>query len=348
MTTSRKGWNLMTDEEKQRVCVDSIQVTNLVSTMTLTGTINVQSIAKRNIGINYRPEFGSIALKLKEPACTATIYSTGVAVFMGASTTILACLAAYKIIRLLNKYSSDDAPLISMKMIQVHNIAASVLSFPLNLNKMMEKWSHAIEIHEGFAGITLNCACLSLETNIAMEIFTESGKINITGAKCEADITKIYTFVHKNILAPAEIVMMPLIRGVNMNKKQHPRAKKRAPKRKRVKKYYSDADSNGSGNEDGEESEHEAEDDIEQEDEEEEEEEEENKRGKDYMDNSSYFSQVTRPGSKRTRELNSHVMISHAMHVHQFDEEVVEDEENELLDEELIKAIKNIANGVVP
>jgi transcription initiation factor TFIID TATA-box-binding protein len=205
--TSRKGWAKMSASEKQRICVDSIRVTNLVSTMTLP-RIEVCEIAAQSVGILYNPQFDSITLKLLEPECTATVYSTGMVVFMGASTIIHACLAAYKIVHIINKYIPREKPRIVMKTMKVHNIAASVLSFPLDMSKIIQKWSHVIERHEDFVGVTLNCNNLdkSLDTHIAMEIFAESGKINITGAKLESEIKKVYEFVHEHILAPAEII----------------------------------------------------------------------------------------------------------------------------------------------
>jgi TATA-box binding protein (TBP) (component of TFIID and TFIIIB) len=220
--TSRKGWNKMTGAQKLSICEDSIIETNFVSTLTFGSSIhtprgtpaniNIESIAKKTHAAVYHPSFDSVTLKLLSPPVTTTIYSTGVAVFMGADSDTKVIAAAHKIAYIITENQkevidpdSGRLTAVYIETVNIHNVVASVLAFPLDATILMRDWGHAIEQPEKFSGLTLTCAHLPITppTNIVITIFPESGKMNITGARCKSEIPPVYRFVHEHILIPA-------------------------------------------------------------------------------------------------------------------------------------------------
>lgn len=204
---SRNGWDGLDDNAKMDICKKSINMTNIVSTITFNSMIPVKEMAKRNPGILYHPLFGSVSFKLLSPSVTVTLYSTGVGVFMGANDSLKVILASCKICMIVNRNMPPAHAGVNIISLDVHNVVASVLAFPVDVNILLKNWKHAIECHSGFTGITLLCSNLNMgkPTTIVMEIFADSGKIIITGAKTKEEIPEVYKFVHEHILIPAEL-----------------------------------------------------------------------------------------------------------------------------------------------
>jgi TATA-box binding protein (TBP) (component of TFIID and TFIIIB) len=188
--TSRAGWAQMDDESRFRRCMESIKTTNFVATGALdVPYVNVAAIAQQWPGANFHMiTFAAVIIRLVHPHTTCSIYPTGTMACMGAKTEAEAALALHKIVRILNKLGLK-CRLQSMK---IDNVVASVLSFPINLRKLHQKWGHVVKYADNFPGATMNCAGLGLDppTKIVAEIF-KSGKVNLTGAQNKAEIQRV-------------------------------------------------------------------------------------------------------------------------------------------------------------
>jgi transcription initiation factor TFIID TATA-box-binding protein len=203
--TSRRGWQAMSDEEVFRICFDSITTTNFVATGKLNvSSINVEEIAKRHPGaIFYVFRFAALINRLTWPRTACSVYPTGMVACMGAKTQTEAVLALHKYVAILN-IQGVPCRLVNLK---IDNVVSSVLTFPVDLNMLLQKWGHVVKYeHENFPGATLDCSGLPIDppTKIVMEIF-ESGKINITGARTRAEVERVYPYVHHNILVVIRI-----------------------------------------------------------------------------------------------------------------------------------------------
>lgn len=188
--TSRAGWAQMDDESRFRRCMESIKTTNFVATGALNVRyVNVAAIAQQWPGANFHMiTFAAVIIRLVHPHTTCSIYPTGTMACMGAKTELEAALALLKIVRILNKLGLEC----HLQSIKIDNVVASVLSFPINLRKLHQKWGHVVKYADNFPGATMNCAGLGLDppTKIVAEIF-KSGKVNLTGAQDKAEIQRV-------------------------------------------------------------------------------------------------------------------------------------------------------------
>jgi TATA-box binding protein (TBP) (component of TFIID and TFIIIB) len=188
--TSRAGWAQMDDESRFRRCMESIKTTNFVATGALNErSVDVAWIAQNWPGANFHMiTFAAVIIRLVHPHTTCSIYPTGTMACMGAKTEAEAALALHKIVRILNIIKLPC----ELRSMKIDNVVASVLSFPINLRKLHQKWGHVVKYADNFPGATMNCAGLGLDppTKIVAEIF-KSGKVNLTGAQNKAEIQRV-------------------------------------------------------------------------------------------------------------------------------------------------------------
>lgn len=224
IVVSRRGWNNMSDTKKKDICKKDLVATNYVSTLKLylPCLLPVKEISHNNPAIIYNPIFKAIMFKL-HPSVTVTVYGSGATVFMGAKDSFCVAESAHKIELIINRNRPIGMPPVKLVESSIHNIVASVLAFPMDIDKLMDKWKHVIYKHPKFTGLTLACSKLNMNpaTEIVMEIFIKSGKVNITGAKKEEEVRTVYGYVLENILYPAKIKDNPALNKRRRRKKMY-------------------------------------------------------------------------------------------------------------------------------
>lgn len=178
-------------------CLDNLTITNIVATANLSvKAINLRRIAEENFFCNYHKcTFAAMGIRL-QGGSAALLYSMGVMVCMGTTSTTGAMLACTKYCQVLNSLLGVDCHITGF---QADNYVCTIFTFTLDLHACIRKdWATVIEYDKvKFPGATVRCKFMGLDfkTDVVMEFF-ESGKINITGAKSIYEARYMFIIVY--------------------------------------------------------------------------------------------------------------------------------------------------------
>ncbi|XP_067626075.1 TBP-related factor [Eurosta solidaginis] len=172
-----------------------IKLQNVVATVSVACELNLQDINFRTRNSEYTPSrFHGVVMRMREPRCTALIFSTGKIICTGARTEADANLGSRKFARILQKLGYP-VKFIDFKL---QNIVATVdLRFPIrleNLNQMHGQFSsYEPELFPALIYRMVN-------PRMVMLIFV-NGKIVFTGAKARKDIMDCLDKIYPTLLS---------------------------------------------------------------------------------------------------------------------------------------------------
>lgn len=168
-----------------------IRIQNIASTANLGVRLDLKKIALKCRNTEFNPRrFGAVIMRLREPRATALIFSSGKMVVTGVKSTHNATLAAKKFAYIVERVGFQPSDIIDFK---VQNIVGTAdCGFPIRLEGLVYAHSAFASYEpELFPGLIYRL----VSPRVVFLIFV-SGKVVITGAKKESDLstalTKIY------------------------------------------------------------------------------------------------------------------------------------------------------------
>ncbi|KAM4525551.1 uncharacterized protein PAE49_001463 [Odontesthes bonariensis] len=158
------------------------EIQNIVSTVRLGCTLDLNLIARNTWNTEYRPKtFKALVMRIRNPRTTANIYESGAILCSGATSPDDARRAARKFARIVQKLGFP----VRFLNFQIHNIVASCSFFPLYLDALYLAYrKHCSYEHELFPGLFLKVV-----SGINATIFPH-GKVNLSGAKTLDEVHK--------------------------------------------------------------------------------------------------------------------------------------------------------------
>ena len=170
------------------------RIENIVATVTLDQTLGLYAIEKSVPSVEYNPDqFPGLIFRLETPKVTALIFKSGKMVMTGAKSTDELIRAVKKIIRTLRKHGII---ITGRPKIQIQNIVASAnLNAEVNLEKAAFLLEDNMYEPEQFPGLIYRMR----RPSVVLLIFG-SGKMVITGAKREEEVTEAVNGVYKKLL----------------------------------------------------------------------------------------------------------------------------------------------------
>lgn len=185
-------------------CLNLMVMTNVVATGNLdVKNVNVRKVAQNNPGYIYsKIMFAALIERLVLPKSTSLVYVKGVIVCMGTGSVAESLLACHKYVHLLRK----EGILCRLVGFKPYNFVFSVMTFPLDLDKLARDYSYMVQYTDKFPGATIRCKHMNLNppTNITIEAF-HSGKLNITAATSEEEARRVFEHVYYSLLVHIRI-----------------------------------------------------------------------------------------------------------------------------------------------
>ena len=160
----------------------SITIENIVASVTLKQTIDLNSVVQAFPQVEYRPaRFPGLVFRLRKPKTATLIFSTGKMVCTGARSEKQAKQAVRKVVRELK---NNGIVIMKRPIIKVVNIVASVnLGGRIDLERTTYMLDRTMYEPEQFPGLIYRMT----EPKVVYLLFT-SGKCVCTGARSEADV----------------------------------------------------------------------------------------------------------------------------------------------------------------
>jgi len=165
-----------------------LSIVNVVASVTLHQTLDLNSIVRAFPGVEYRPEqFPGIVFKLKKPKTATLIFGSGKMVCVGARSERQAKRAVMKVVQELK---DNRILIVGRPTIQVVNIVASAsLGGLVDIEKAAYVLERTMYEPEQFPGLIYRME----EPKVVLLLYT-NGKLVVTGAKTE---DKVYEAVHR-------------------------------------------------------------------------------------------------------------------------------------------------------
>ncbi len=169
------------------------KIENIVATVTLDQTLDLNAIARSVPNIEYDPEeFPGLILRLDKPRLTALVFNSGKMVVTGAKSTDQLIKGFKKIIRTFVRYG---IVIVGKPKIQIQNIVASAnLNVEVDLEKAAYLLPNTMYEPEQFPGLIHR----SDDPKVVILLFS-SGKMVITGAKSEEDVERAVINIYKKL-----------------------------------------------------------------------------------------------------------------------------------------------------
>ena len=157
--------------------IGDVQIQNVVAVANLHQMIDLLSIKKVFVNVEYRPKrFPGLVFRLKRPKTATLIFRTGKMVCTGAKSTKLARRAVRKVIRQLKK---GGIIILGRLEITIQNIVATAdMGGGIDLKRGARIMDNVMYEPEQFPGIIYRMR----DPKVVMLLFS-SGKIVITGAR---------------------------------------------------------------------------------------------------------------------------------------------------------------------
>jgi len=170
-----------------------IKIENIVATVTLDQTLDLNAIARSVPNVEYDPEeFPGLILRLENPKLTALVFNSGKMVVTGAKSTQTLIKGFKKIIRLFVRHGII---IVGKPKIQIQNIVASAnLGVEVDLEKAAFLLPNTMYEPEQFPGLIHRMD----DPKVVLLVFS-SGKMVITGAKSEEDVQRAVENIYKKL-----------------------------------------------------------------------------------------------------------------------------------------------------
>ena len=170
-----------------------VNIVNVVASATLNQQIDLNTIVRIFPGVEYRPEqFPGLVYRLKKPKTATLIFSSGKMVCTGATSEKLARSAVKKVVDELKK---NGMVILGKPEIQIQNIVTSAgLGGHIDLEKTTYSLKRTMYEPEQFPGLIYRMD----DPKVVILIFA-SGKLVITGAKTEAEVSIAATKLQKTL-----------------------------------------------------------------------------------------------------------------------------------------------------
>ena len=168
-----------------------IRIQNISSTANLGIRLDLKKIALKCRNTEYNPRrFAAVIMRLREPRATALIFASGKMVVTGVKSTHNANLAAKKFAYIIERVGFKPNEFVDFK---VQNIVGTAdMGFPVRLEGLVYAHSAFASYEpELFPGLIYRL----VSPRVVFLIFV-SGKIVITGAKKESDLSAALTKLH--------------------------------------------------------------------------------------------------------------------------------------------------------
>jgi transcription initiation factor TFIID TATA-box-binding protein len=165
-----------------------IRIQNMSSTADLGIRLDLKKIALKCRNTEFNPRrFGAVIMRLREPRATALIFASGKMVVTGVKSTHNATLAAKKFAYIVERVGFTPQEFMDFK---VQNIVGTAdVGFPIRLEGLVYKHSAFASYEpELFPGLIYRL----VSPRVVFLIFV-SGKVVITGAKKESDLSSALT-----------------------------------------------------------------------------------------------------------------------------------------------------------
>jgi transcription initiation factor TFIID TATA-box-binding protein len=168
-----------------------IRIQNIASTANIGVRLDLKQIALRARNTEFNPRrFGAVIMRLREPKATALIFSSGKLCITGVKSTHNATLACKKFAYIIERVGFQPKDFLDFKVQNV--VGTADCGFPIRLEGLVYAHSAFASYEpELFPGLIYRL----VSPRVVFLIFV-SGKIVITGAKKESDLstalTKLY------------------------------------------------------------------------------------------------------------------------------------------------------------
>lgn len=165
-----------------------IRIQNMSSTANLGVRLDLKKIALKCRNTEFNPRrFGAVIMRLREPRATALIFASGKMVVTGVRSTHNATLAAKKFAYVVERVGFQPKEFMDFK---VQNIVGTAdVGFPIRLEGLVYAHSAFASYEpELFPGLIYRL----VSPRVVFLIFV-SGKVVITGAKKESDLSSALT-----------------------------------------------------------------------------------------------------------------------------------------------------------
>jgi len=166
----------------------NVSIVNVVASVTLNQTLNLNSIVKAFPHVEYRPEqFPGIVFKLKRPKTANLIFGSGKMVCVGAKSEKQAKRAVLKVVQSLK---DNGILIVGRPSIRIVNIVASAsLGTLIDIERAAYVLDRTMYEPEQFPGLIYRMK----EPKVVLLLYT-NGKLVVTGAKTEDEV---YEAVHR-------------------------------------------------------------------------------------------------------------------------------------------------------
>ena len=165
-----------------------IRIQNMSSTANFGVPLDLKQIALKCRNTEFNPKrFGAVIMRLREPRATALIFASGKICITGVKSTHNATLAVKKFAYILERVGFTPKEFVDFK---VQNIVGTAdVGFPIRLEGLVYAHSAFASYEpELFPGLIYRL----VSPRVVFLIFV-SGKIVITGAKKESDLSNAFT-----------------------------------------------------------------------------------------------------------------------------------------------------------
>jgi len=165
----------------------NVSIVNVVASVTLNQTLDLNSIVRAFPGVEYRPEqFPGIVFKLKKPKTANLIFGSGKMVCVGAKSERQAKRA---VMRVVQRLKDNGILIVKRPTIEVVNIVASAsLGKQIDIEKAAYILERTMYEPEQFPGLIYR-----MDKPKVVLLLYMNGKLVVTGAKTEDEV---YEAVH--------------------------------------------------------------------------------------------------------------------------------------------------------
>mmetsp|Transcript_26296 Transcript_26296/g.36648 ORF Transcript_26296/g.36648 Transcript_26296/m.36648 type:complete len:243 (-) Transcript_26296:125-853(-) len=177
---------LETKEEK----IPTPRILLVTAMMNLQMKLNLKAIAMKARNAEYNPKrFAAVIMRIREPKSTALIFESG-KVVMSSRNPVLAKQAAKKFVRIIQVIGFEAAKFSEFKIVNI--MGQATVPYKIRLDALSEAHDDYCNFEPDlFAGLIYRM----VEPKIVLTVFA-SGKVNMTGAKSEEQISKAFENIY--------------------------------------------------------------------------------------------------------------------------------------------------------
>jgi transcription initiation factor TFIID TATA-box-binding protein len=176
-----------------------IKIQNVVITINLGVKLDLVRITQTARNAEYNPtRFQAVIMRIREPKATSLMFGSGKIIVTGTKNEDDCMQAAQKFVKILEKVGYPvNATDLSRYQYKIQNMTATCdFGFPIGLEALiLSHSSFATYEPELFAGLVYRLQV----PKVVLLIFV-SGKVVLTGAKCQEDLCAAYEAIHPILL----------------------------------------------------------------------------------------------------------------------------------------------------